>query len=135
MFCRSFRKTPHFSPSSNQKSISSRKNRGAQVKRGRWREDTEVGIHGDVYGAVSEDDDVLGEPDGETGRNDGDGCMGRVICIYVPLIHGNPINLEESRTPKDWLLNHSRSSGPALPFPNRWELAVYPKRIPDRLWG
>ncbi len=43
---------------------------------------------GGVYGAGFGDDVGIGEPDGETGRNDGDGCMGRVICIYVPLIKG-----------------------------------------------
>ena len=42
----------------------------------------EVGIHGGVGGAVSGDDDVLGEPDGQTGGDDGVGCMGQVICIY-----------------------------------------------------
>ena len=42
----------------------------------------EVGIHGGVGGAVSGDDDVLGEPDGETGGDDGVGCMAKVICIY-----------------------------------------------------
>ena len=49
---------------------------------------TEVGIHGGVRGAVSGDDDVIGEPDGETGGDDGVGCVGQVICIYpyVPLI-------------------------------------------------
>ena len=36
-------------------------------------------VFGDeVYG----DDDILGEPDGETGEYDGVGCMGQVICIY-----------------------------------------------------
>jgi len=45
-------------------------------------------MHGGVVGAVSGDDDVLGEPDGETGGDDGVGWMGQVICIYpyVPLI-------------------------------------------------
>ncbi len=48
----------------------------------------EVGIHGGVGGAVSGDDDVIGEPDGETGGDDGAGCVGEVICIYpyVPLV-------------------------------------------------
>ncbi len=47
----------------------------------------EVGIHGGVGGAVSWDDDVIGEPDGETGEDDGVGCVGQVIFIYpyVPL--------------------------------------------------
>ena len=36
----------------------------------------EVGIHGGVGGAVSGDDDVLGEPDGETGGDDGVSCLG-----------------------------------------------------------
>jgi hypothetical protein len=46
-------------------------------------------MHGGVDGAVSGDDDVIGEPDGETGGDDGVGWMGQVICIYpyVPLIH------------------------------------------------
>jgi hypothetical protein len=30
----------------------------------------EVGIHGGVCGAVSGDDDLIGEPDGETGGYD-----------------------------------------------------------------
>ena len=48
----------------------------------------EVGIHGGVGGAVSGDDHVLGEPDGETGGDGGVGCMGQVICIhpYAPSI-------------------------------------------------
>ncbi len=33
----------------------------------------EVGIHGGVSGTVSGDDDVIGEPDGETGGDDGVG--------------------------------------------------------------
>ena len=41
-----------------------------------------LGYTGGVGGAVSGDDDVLGEPDGETGGDDGVGCMGQVICIY-----------------------------------------------------
>jgi len=47
----------------------------------------EVGIHGGVGGAVSGDDDVVGESDGETGEDDGVGCVGQVIFIYpyVPL--------------------------------------------------
>ena len=36
----------------------------------------EVGIHGGVGGAVSGDDDVIGEPDSETGGDDGAGCVG-----------------------------------------------------------
>jgi len=47
------------------------------------REGTEVGIHGGVGGPVSGDDDVIGEPDGETGGDDGVGWMGQVICIYL----------------------------------------------------
>ena len=46
------------------------------------RDGTEVGMYGGVGGAVSGDDDVLGGPDGETGGDDGVGCMGQVICIY-----------------------------------------------------
>ena len=34
---------------------------------------TEVGIHGDVGGAISGDDDGIGEPDGEAGGDDGTG--------------------------------------------------------------
>ena len=47
---------------------------------GRW--DTRgVGV------TVSGDDEVIGEPDGETEGDDGVGCMGKVIFIYryVPL--------------------------------------------------
>jgi hypothetical protein len=38
---------------------------------------------------VSGYDDVTGEPDGETGGDDGVGCVGQVICIYpyVPIPH------------------------------------------------
>ena len=36
------------------------------------RDGTEVGIHGGVGGAVFGDDDVIGEPDGETGGDDGE---------------------------------------------------------------
>ena len=45
--------------------------------------------HGGVGGAVSGDDDVSGEPNGETGGDDGVVCMGQVICIYpyVPLTY------------------------------------------------
>ena len=51
------------------------------------RDDTEVGMHGGVGGAVSEDDDGISEPDGETGGDGTVGWMGQVICIYpyVPL--------------------------------------------------
>ena len=47
----------------------------------------EVGIHGGVGGAVSEDDHLIGEPDVVTGGDDGVGYMGQVIYIYpyVPL--------------------------------------------------
>jgi hypothetical protein len=49
----------------------------------------EVGIHGGVGGALSGNDNVIGEPDAETGGDDGVGCVGQVICIYlyVPLRH------------------------------------------------
>ena len=48
----------------------------------------EVWMYRGVGGAVSEDDDVLGEPDDETVGDDGVGWIGQVICIYpyVPLI-------------------------------------------------
>jgi hypothetical protein len=51
------------------------------------RDGAEVGIHGDVGGAVSGDDDGIGAPDGNAGGDDGVGRMGQVICIYpyVPL--------------------------------------------------
>ena len=51
------------------------------------RDGTEVGIHEGIGGVVSRDDDVIGKPDGETGRDDGAGWMGQVICIYpyIPL--------------------------------------------------
>jgi hypothetical protein len=46
----------------------------------------EVGIHGGVGGSVSENDDVAGEPDGESGGDGGVGWLERVIplCPYVP---------------------------------------------------
>ena len=46
----------------------------------------EVVIHGDVGGAVSGNDDVAGEPDGESGGDGGVGWLERVIplCPYVP---------------------------------------------------
>ena len=50
----------------------------------------EVGIHGSVGGSVSENDDVAGEPDGESGGDGGVGWLERVIplCPYVPcLLH------------------------------------------------
>ena len=52
------------------------------------RDDTEVGIHGGVGGAVSGNDDVIGESDDETGEYDGVRWMGQVVSIYpyVPLI-------------------------------------------------
>ena len=45
-------------------------------------------MHRGVGGTVSEDNDVLGEPDGKTGRDDEVGWMGQVISIYPygPLI-------------------------------------------------
>ena len=46
------------------------------------RNGAEVVINGGVGGAVSGDDDGIGEPDGGTGGDDGVGCMGQVICIY-----------------------------------------------------
>ena len=39
----------------------------------------EVGIHGGVGGSVSENDDVAGEPDGESGEDGGVGWLERVI--------------------------------------------------------
>ena len=47
----------------------------------------EVGVCGGVGVAVSGDDDVVGEPDNETGGNNGVGEMRQVICIcpYVPI--------------------------------------------------
>ena len=53
------------------------------------RDGTEVGIHGGVGGAVSGDDDGIGEPDGETGGDDGVGWMGQVISIYPYVPHYN----------------------------------------------
>ena len=44
--------------------------------------DVEAGMHGGVGGAVSGDDDVIGEPDGENGGDDEVGCVGQVICTY-----------------------------------------------------
>jgi hypothetical protein len=46
------------------------------------RDGAEVGIHGGVGSAVSGDDDVIGEPDGETGEYGGVGCMRQEIYIY-----------------------------------------------------
>ena len=40
--------------------------------------------HWGVVSPVSGDDDVIGEPDGETGGDDGVEGIGQVICIYVP---------------------------------------------------
>ena len=46
------------------------------------RDGTEVVIHGGVGVTVSRDDDVLGEPDGETTGDGGVGWMEKVISIY-----------------------------------------------------
>ena len=46
------------------------------------RDSTEVGIHGGAGGMVFGDDDAIGEPDSETGGDDGVGWMVKVICIY-----------------------------------------------------
>ena len=50
----------------------------------------EVGIQGGVGGAVSGEDNVIGEPDAGTGRDGGVGCVGQVICIspYLPFNPG-----------------------------------------------
>ena len=52
------------------------------------RDDTKVGLHKSVSGAVSRDDGVLGKPNGDTRGDDRVGLAGQVICIYpyVPLI-------------------------------------------------
>ena len=66
------------------------------------REGTEVGIHRGVGGAVIlGDDNSIGEPDGETGRDDGVRWMGQVICIYpyVLLTRGARCNREENTVP------------------------------------
>ena len=44
----------------------------------------EVGIFGGVGGVVSGDDNIIGEPDGETGGDDGVGFEGQIIFI-IPL--------------------------------------------------
>ena len=46
----------------------------------------EVGIHGSVGGSVSENDNVAGEPDGESRGDGGVGWLERVnpLCPYVP---------------------------------------------------
>ena len=44
-------------------------------------------MHGGVGGAVVGDDDGIGEPDGETGGDDGVGWMGQIICIYPYVIY------------------------------------------------
>jgi hypothetical protein len=61
-------------------------------------------VHRGVVGAVSEDDDVLGEPDGETGGDDGVGWMGQVISIYpyVPLIVASGTKLIVTHNAKDF---------------------------------
>ena len=46
------------------------------------RDSAEVGVHEGVGGAVSGDDGVIGESNGETGGDDRVGCMGEVISIY-----------------------------------------------------
>ena len=45
-------------------------------------EGTQVGIQEGVGGELSGDDDVVGEPDGKAGGDDGFGCVGQVIFIY-----------------------------------------------------
>ena len=61
-------------------------------------------MHRGVVGAVSEDDDVLGEPDGETGGDDGVGWMGQVISIYpyVPHIFASGTKLIVTYNAKDF---------------------------------
>jgi hypothetical protein len=54
------------------------------------RDGAEVEIHRGVDIAVSGDDDLIGEPNGETGEYDGVGCMGQIICIY-PYVPLNPL--------------------------------------------
>jgi hypothetical protein len=46
----------------------------------------EVGIHGGAGGSVSENDNIAGEPDGESGGDGGVGWLERVfpLCPYVP---------------------------------------------------
>ena len=52
------------------------------------RDGTEVWMRGGVGGAVSGDDDGIGDSDRENGGDDGIGWMGQVISIYpyVPLM-------------------------------------------------
>jgi len=49
---------------------------------------TEDGLHGGVGGAVSGNDDVIGEPEGEAGEGGGDSRVGKVssLCTYIPQI-------------------------------------------------
>ena len=59
----------------------------------------EVGRHGGVGGAVSGDDDLIGEPDGETGGNDGGVWIRKIISFYpyAPRMFFSGTNLRESR--------------------------------------
>jgi len=60
-------------------------------------------MHGGVSGAVSEDDDRISEPDGETGGDGTVGWMGQVICIYpyVPLTGSVPRPPHTIQIPQD----------------------------------
>src|SRR3972149_2344185 len=44
----------------------------------------EVGLHGGVGGAVSRDDDILGQPDVETGGDDGVGSNSKEVFMKEP---------------------------------------------------
>ena len=54
-------------------------------------------MHGGVSGAVSEDDDRISEPDGETGGDGTVGWMGQVICIYPYVPSPSPVPLTRSK--------------------------------------
>ena len=80
--------------------------------------DAGVGIHGGVGVTVSGDDDVIGEPDGETEGDDGFGCVGQVICIY-PYV---PLNFLLEQWGGLWedfydiLVSESRKNEPTVPW-------------------
>ena len=56
-------------------------------------------MHGGVGGTVSGDDDLIGEPDGETGGNDTVVWIRKIISFYpyVPRMFFSGTNLRESR--------------------------------------
>ena len=63
------------------------------------RDGEEVGIHRGVGGAVTGDDDLIGEPDGETGGEGAVLWIRQIISFYpyVPRMFFSGTNLRESR--------------------------------------